>query len=270
MSKELERFYCIIGIRRTFMLIWHIMRKKLKLRNRNRTALIASIFTQSAIFLIVFFSTAEVRADLKSANAAYKRGDYIFAFFEFRKLADRGNPKAQCMLANMYESGLGVVRDYTEAFKWYLSAAMKGDPIAQFMVAQMYYEGKGGPKDHREAAKWYRKAAEKGHIHAQNNMGVLYEYGRGVGESKPEALKWYLRAAEHGVAEAQYKAGVFYAGGIGVSQDLVRGYAWLDAAARNGNSEADRLRDSVAGKMNEAELSRAKELAGKVERKASK
>lgn len=225
-------------------------------------------FNLIIILFILLLPAVTVHADLKAANAALKRGDYPFAFSEAKRLADHGDPKAQYMLAGLYEAGVGVIQNYAEAFKWYSYAAQKGDPMAQVMVAQMYYEGKGGPRDYQESAKWYREAAEKGHIHAQNNLGVLYEYGRGVTESKAEALKWYLRAAEHGVAEAQCKAGVFYAEGIGLSQDFVRAYAWFEASARNGNSEAGSLRDALSGKMTQKEVSRAKELASKIEKKA--
>lgn len=222
-------------------------------------------FLAGAGLMLMLFLPAPVQAGLKSANAAYKRGDYQAAFIEFKRLAEKGNAKAQCMLGTMYDEGAGVYPEAAEAFKWYFYAAQKGEPIAQFMVAQMYYEGKAGPADYREAALWYRKAATKGHVHAQYNMGILYEIGRGVVQDKAEALKWYLRAAEHGVGEAQWKVGLFYAEGIGISQDLIRAYAWLDCSDRRGIVQARSIRDTIAQKISPQDLSRARELTKKLE-----
>lgn len=207
-------------------------------------------------------------ADLRSATEAYKRGDHEYALVEFTRLAQRGNPKAQRLLADMYEGGAGVPRDYAEAFKWYLLAAGKGDVLAQFMVAQMYYAGKGGPKDPEAACKWYRLAAEKGHTYAQYNLGVLYELGNGVSRSMRDAFTWYLKAAQGGVNEAQHKVGRFYSTGEGGDRDLVKAYYWLDRAASGGNRQAAADRDSLAEGMKPGELSRAKALAEKDGRKA--
>jgi TPR repeat protein len=51
--------------------------------------------------------------------AAYQRGDYATALRIFRSLATQGNADAQALLANMYDSGIGVKQDYAEAVKWY-------------------------------------------------------------------------------------------------------------------------------------------------------
>ncbi|MGA7876968.1 MAG: hypothetical protein WCA08_15020, partial [Desulfoferrobacter sp.] len=73
-------------------------------------------------------------ADIKSAVAAYKNGNYELAFEELSRLSERGNSVAQRLLGNMYQGGLGVVKNHGLAFEFYLRAAQQGDPLAQFMV----------------------------------------------------------------------------------------------------------------------------------------
>lgn len=219
------------------------------------------------LILGILLTPAPATADLKSAAAACRRGDYESALPELTRLAQKGNATAQRMLADMYEGGAGLPRDYAAAFTWYLLAARKGDVRAQFMVAQMYYEGKGGPRDPQAAFQWYRTAAEKGHIYAQHNLGALYEAGCGVTMNKVEAFTWYLKAARNGLPESQHKVGRLYFTGEGVDRDLVKAYYWLTLSADGGNGEALTDRNSLADGMHPDELLRIRTLAEKMGRK---
>ena len=208
----------------------------------------------------ILLAAVPASADYKSGVVAYECGEYETAFREFKRLAEKGNAKAQMMLATMYETGAGVRRDYAEAFKWYLYAARKGEVEAQFMLAQMYYEGRGGPKDYAEAIKWCTIAARGGHVYAQYNLGVFYEQGRLTTLNKAEACKWFLKAAHGKVPEAQFKVGLCYVNGDGTSLDLVQGYMWLDLAAANGSKAAAKTRDVIAVNMTSDQIQRGKEL----------
>ena len=110
----------------------------------------------------------------------------------------------------MYESGIGVLRDYVEALKWYRKAAdhirvpkleyiQKGlTRESQRMLGLMYENGIGVPRDYAMALKWYLKAAEQGDSYAQLTLGRMYENGTGVSRDYSEALKWYRKAeADH-------------------------------------------------------------------------
>ncbi|MBW6495180.1 MAG: SEL1-like repeat protein [Burkholderiaceae bacterium] len=46
--------------------------------------------------------------------------------------ADSGDVGAQCVLASMYEAGLGVPINLSRALQWYVEAARQGDVAAQF------------------------------------------------------------------------------------------------------------------------------------------
>ncbi len=79
--------------------------------------------------------------------AAYDRGDYITAYNEWLEPAEQGLAQAQYRVGSLYESGLGVARDFTEVSKWYRRAAHQGHTMAQHMVGLTYAYGLGVPQD---------------------------------------------------------------------------------------------------------------------------
>jgi TPR repeat protein len=98
--------------------------------------------------------------------------DYAEAVAWYRKAADQGNTKAQC-LAFMYHEGKGVPQDYTQALYWCRKAADQGYAKAQYVLGWDYYYGKEVPRDYTEAVRWYRKAADQGYAEAQSDFGYM-------------------------------------------------------------------------------------------------
>jgi hypothetical protein len=84
--------------------------------------------------------------------------------------------------------------DYRSALNVWLPTAQQGDPKAQTMVGEIYERGLGAEPNYEAAAEWYRKAAEQGYSRAQFDLGALYEQGLGVPADKLEALNWYRKA----------------------------------------------------------------------------
>jgi TPR repeat protein len=108
-------------------------------------------------------------------------------------------------------------------------AAERGDPRAQARIAFMYETGRGLPQDHYQAASWYHRAAESGYPPAQHRLGLLFDKGLGVPEDYVEAYKWLnLAAAAAGPASREYYL---------------------------------RVRDAVARKMTQIQLSQAQWLS---------
>lgn len=76
--------------------------------------------------------------------------------------------------------------------------AEKGDPQAQFLLAQMYAIGIGRLRDDARAAVWFEKAADQGFIEAQLRLGLMYVGGQGVPADPAAALMWFNLAAAQG------------------------------------------------------------------------
>jgi uncharacterized protein len=119
--------------------------------------------------------------------------------------------------------------------------------------------------DFRTAVRILAPLAERGNAEAQAVLGFMYEYGRGVPQNAVVAVHWYVCAAEQGNPAGQYHLGLMYDKGHGVPRSAVLAYKWLNlAAAHAPPSNRDdylRIRDSVASKLNDAQIAEAQWLA---------
>ena len=80
----------------------------------------------------------------------------------YRLAAEKGDEKAQLLLATMYDSGTDVEQNYEEAAKWYQMAAEQGVALAQSNLGDMYYQGQGVTPDYVRAYLWFHLAGESG------------------------------------------------------------------------------------------------------------
>jgi soluble lytic murein transglycosylase-like protein len=85
----------------------------------------------------------------------------------------QGAARDAVALAQQYESGLSVPRDYGRAMNLYCEAARRGDPRAFYGLGWMYLNGRGVARDDATAAMWLRKAADRGIAQATNLLGLL-------------------------------------------------------------------------------------------------
>lgn len=72
----------------------------------------------------------------------------------WRQLADQGDAEAQYMVGFMYETGVGVERDYAEAFFWYWLAATKtamarAQPLGKRLTHEQVKEAQERTKEWR-------------------------------------------------------------------------------------------------------------------------
>ena len=114
--------------------------------------------------------------------AAYKRGHYQAALYDFELRANQGDPVAQFCLGFMYSHRqIPIPKKFQEeATEWYTA----------------------------NAQEWYTKAAEQDYLPAQNNLGVmstrLYEKSKGKNSKALEdAEKWFQKAATNGYPPGQ-------------------------------------------------------------------
>ena len=187
----------------------------------------------------------------KNADAFYDNRKYEECLPLYLKLAECGDAFGQNRLADMYDRGLGVPRDYEEAAKWYRFAAEQGVAEAQYNLGYLYYTGMlETSEDYQEAAKWFRLAAEKGHSLGQFYIGIMHALGKGVPKDYKEALKWYKKAAEQGLSAAQYNLGGCYECGNGVPRDYEEALKWYKMAVEGGEEYAKKRIQAVQEKLN--------------------
>ena len=218
-------------------------------------------------------AVAPKRGEPDLAFGAYQRGFYLTALRFALPRAEKGDPAAQTLIAELYTSGRGVSRNLETAKSWYRLAAERGDADAQFAYAALLLErtkrGAPRPRDVRvymeraakgghaeaqfnlaqmivedrpsfrgfaEALPFYRLAAEQGLPDAQYALATMLAEGNGVTVPAPtEARRWMERAAGNGFDTAQLELGIWLVNGRGGPKDLEKGRAWLERAARDGN-----------------------------------
>ncbi len=104
--------------------------------------------------------------DIERARAEFDAQNYVESRQLLEPLAHNGNIDAQCMLANIYQLGLGIEADGAQAVRWYKRAADRGSALACNNLWCIYTSGCAGvPADEREARRWYDEAKLRGFAH---------------------------------------------------------------------------------------------------------
>lgn len=158
------------------------------------------VFSRLILAAVSLVACTGALADFQEGMEAYRSGNYLYAFDEFRALALGGDASAQYRLAVMYAKGQGVPQDDQQAASWYLKAAVQDDARAQFAIAEMYREGRGVPQNDKQATTWYLEAADHGFPKAQYTVGLMYAKGEGVPQDFIQAYKWLILAGEMAVS----------------------------------------------------------------------
>ena len=152
--------------------------------------------------------------------AAYKRGHYEVALYDFEKRADQGDPIAQFCLGYMYKHGKGVKANSQTALDWYKKAAKQNYAPALNDAAVMHVlllEDIGHPfgkiaknlpnftETKESIVDFFQFGADMGDPIAQYNLGVLYSHGYEVPKDADMALKLFQKAAKQDYAPALVK-----------------------------------------------------------------
>lgn len=138
--------------------------------------------------------------------------------------------------------------------------AERGDVKAQNIIALAYFHGTGMPKNPQEAMRWLHKAADQGSGTALSLLGTMYYQGIGVPKDSAEAVRYWQKAAEKYDLDAQSQLGYAYLLGDAVPRNFTMAYMWFNIAAGNGDTGAAKGRDSIAQSMNSDMVAEAQRL----------
>ena len=89
---------------------------------------------------------------------AYDRGEFALAADMYKRLARKGDARAQNDLGFLYSVGQGVPQDFGVAAKWFHKSAAQGHSGALFHLAQLYADGRGVEKNAVKAHQFYSLA----------------------------------------------------------------------------------------------------------------
>ncbi|WP_165067188.1 tetratricopeptide repeat protein [Desulfovibrio sp. ZJ200] len=183
---------------------------------------------------------------LQEAWTAYHIGEYKKTLRLIEPLAVDGNPRAQVMLGQCYENGLGVRQDLAVAAQWYQLAAEQNDSQAQVLLAYCYEVGAGVPQDPRAVVTLMTRAANAGNAEAQFNLALYYSKGLHQTAKDPkESFRWARLAADQGYAQAERFVGACYEHGFGIPENQAEAALWYNKAAAQGLSREGRIFNTV-------------------------
>jgi TPR repeat protein len=122
------------------------------------------------------------------------------------RLAEGGNPRAQCQLGLYYQLGRCVKQDMGKAVEWTTRAAEQNVTLAQYMLGEVFSNGTAGKRDGAKAFYWYERAAIQGLVAAMIKVCHGYREGWVPGPEETKKMRWaewMWRAARGGHAEAK-------------------------------------------------------------------
>jgi TPR repeat protein len=98
----------------------------------------------------------------------FNNGDYSNAFALLMPIAEAGEAEAQCLIANMYQTGSGIERNVLLAIQWYEKSADQGYGVASNNLGEIFFTGADDIFPDREKARfWYEKATQQGFVHTR-------------------------------------------------------------------------------------------------------
>lgn len=163
-----------------------------------------------------------------------------------KRRAANGDLHAKNLLGYLYETGIGVPRDYKTAYNHYKDASDNGYKVSTFNVGRFYDYGWFVDQNTDEAIEYYKNAMEGDQAHQQHmkeiaevsipevqySMGRIYENGYGVNVDLSEARRFYELSSKKFYPLAFTSLGLIYEYGKGVEINLVEaaGYYQLGAS----------------------------------------
>lgn len=193
------------------------------------------------VFAVAAAALAAVpaRADYLGGMAAFQARNFHQAYLQLLPAGHAGDPRAQFMLGQLSDSGLGPVqRDASEATRWYLAAARQGYGPAQYAVARAYAEGSGVPVDGAQAVAWLTASATANFVPAILALADMYDRGAGVAQDAAAATGWIRRAAGLGSPRGTYILAERTLTGRGTPVNVADGWALMRRAADLGEPSA--------------------------------
>jgi len=162
-------------------------------------------------------------------------------FKKFKKLARKGSPNAQSIVASMYSSGYGIDENREKAVYWIKKAARGGDDHARFNLALINLLDKNEPGDIEKGIETLKMFAEKGKPKAAYRLAELYLNGDLVEKDIVEAEMWLIKGADKGHAKSQYSLGLLYESGLLGQKDLDKAITFYAKASAKHDLANERL-----------------------------
>jgi uncharacterized protein len=109
-----------------------------------------------------------------------------------KERADAGEAKAQNLLGEMYQNGVGVPRSEVQAARWFALAANQGSAEAQNNLGAIFGRGQVAPRDLVIADMLFSLSAAQGDRGGVNNRDLAERHmsGEEIAQARSLAANW--------------------------------------------------------------------------------
>ncbi len=142
------------------------------------------------------------------------------------KAVDQGNPKAQCLLAEVLSEGKLLAQDSAKASELLHLSATQGYLPAMVMLGEKSIKD----KDWDTAKQWLAKAAAENDSEAEISLAHLYLNTEAKFYNPKTAFMWMVQAAQNGSSKAQEELALLYKEGKGIEINPTMALKWQEAA----------------------------------------
>lgn len=154
------------------------------------------------------------------------------------KSSDHGNIDALYMLGMMHVNGEYVKKEVTKGLSYLERASNLGSILATRTLGKLYYNNPDVNYDSKKAFEYFEKCAEMKDNESMFILGYLYLNGRGVFADSEKAFTWFKKSADNGNAKGAYNTSMAYQYGSGTNKEPNQAYNYMLMASNGGYADA--------------------------------
>ena len=161
------------------------------------------------------------------------------AFDALRRRADGGEPRAQLVISELYDTGWAGQRDITRALDYAAQAAASGNAFAEYHYAMLLLANARSDSERRRGLRLLEQSSRQGFYLAQTMLANYLLEGRLLGRDIPRGLELLEAAGAQGDRHALFNLAKLLDTGLYVEQaDPARARRHFERAAELGLHQA--------------------------------
>ena len=187
--------------------------------------------------LIVFFLLLGYlnATSLSEARYIHKTKGAYSAIPFYKELADDGNINAMISLAKIFIKGDMVAVDIKRAYKILHKASKLNSPKADYLLAKIYQSKRSPYYDKVQAYNYFVDSANAGYAKAQEMIGKYFLFGKIVEKDYEKAIYYFKEASKQREYTANCYIAFMYANGYGVFPNFGRAHVFAKDQYEKGN-----------------------------------
>ena len=229
-------------------------------RNAEHTKTATELFKKAA-------AMGSNAAMFELGEQALQDGDIKNAELWLERASLYNHSRATRLLIKHYLGNDSTEPQYAKATKWLQHSIKKVDTSDKlfYWLAELYEEGKGVSRDYTKAFDLYNNAARRGSVEAQVKMGEFFKYGKGVAYDPMRSYRFYRIAASNKNRDAMVALIDNYQCGVGRPISAKNSEKWREYALYHGAGKL--VKDRVYDLLNTSKPEAHKEVVKLVEQR---